>query len=47
MENFRKVLHDVSLKDLDFMGFKYTWSNGKSNKNSIQERLNIFFANQA
>ncbi|KAL2939352.1 hypothetical protein RDABS01_000184, partial [Bienertia sinuspersici] len=45
-EILRKAMEECDLVDLGYMGYEYTWSNGRSGTDNIQERLDRFLANK-
>ncbi|KAG6639069.1 hypothetical protein CIPAW_10G075400 [Carya illinoinensis] len=45
MLGFRAVLNDYTLKDMGFVGSKFTWCNRRNDANRIYERLNRYLAN--
>ncbi|TXG56498.1 hypothetical protein EZV62_017811 [Acer yangbiense] len=46
MANFRMTIDDCDLIDVGFTNPKLTWNNRRAGENNIQERLDIFFANE-
>ena len=45
MAQFREVLEECNLCDLEFIGLKYTWNNGREDDGFIKERLDRAVAN--
>lgn len=45
MLDFRDVLTDSALRDVGFLGSKYTWCNTREDTNRIGEGLDRFLAN--
>ncbi|KAK6142941.1 hypothetical protein DH2020_023289 [Rehmannia glutinosa] len=45
IQNFHSAIQEANLEDLGYTGFSFTWTNGKSGEENIQERLNWFLAN--
>ncbi|KAL8534156.1 hypothetical protein ACS0TY_010236 [Phlomoides rotata] len=45
MEQFQDTLNELELQDLQFNGYRYTWSNGRSRKENVQCRLDRVVAN--
>ncbi|KAL8556026.1 hypothetical protein ACS0TY_003725 [Phlomoides rotata] len=45
MEDFRNTVSDLELQDLGFSGNSFTWTNGRTGINNIQERIDRAFAN--
>ncbi|KAK6164533.1 hypothetical protein DH2020_001397 [Rehmannia glutinosa] len=46
MEQFRTVVGECELSDLGFSGHRFTWTNGRSGEDNIQERLDRVLANE-
>ncbi|KAL5848808.1 hypothetical protein ACOSQ4_006821 [Xanthoceras sorbifolium] len=46
MLNFRDVIADCGLSDLDFIGAKFTWNNKQAGTDNVQERLDRVLVNQ-
>lgn len=44
IQNFRDTLTLCNLNDLGFIGYPFTWTNGREGDNNIQERLDSGFA---
>lgn len=44
---FRKLVDDLGLTDLGFVGYPYTWTNRRASRANIQERLDRGFANSS
>ena len=45
MEQFQTVLEDCGLSDMEFLGSKYTWTNGQQGGNFMQVWLDRAVAN--
>lgn len=45
MKEFKDILRDCYLRDLDFKGSKYAWCNKRGGLSSISKRLDRFVAN--
>lgn len=46
MACFRDALRECGLRDLGYVGSPYTWSNGRTDQECIQERLDRFTASE-
>ncbi|KAK6142672.1 hypothetical protein DH2020_023020 [Rehmannia glutinosa] len=44
MEKFRSAIEACNLNDLGYTGYTFTWTNGRSGDNNVQERLDRFLA---
>ncbi|XP_042983363.1 uncharacterized protein LOC122312776 [Carya illinoinensis] len=45
MREFREVLSDCRLRDLGYVGSRFTWSNRRGEEDLVKERLDRFLAN--
>jgi endonuclease/exonuclease/phosphatase family metal-dependent hydrolase len=45
MDQFRGALENCNLRDLGFIGARYTWNNGRHDENFVSERLDWALAN--
>ncbi|KAL8468719.1 hypothetical protein ACS0TY_031787 [Phlomoides rotata] len=45
MESFQETINELELQDLNFKGYKFTWSNGRVGPQNIQVRLDRALAN--
>lgn len=47
IEQFRAMMDDCGLQDLDYVGDMFTWSNCQMASDQINERLDRFIANES